>query len=253
MTFHSLYQPVYQGIAEDPFSDKPLVYKRTIQGFTLYSFGEDYDDDGGLHSKWGRGEEGGDQVFWPLEQSQMAQRPSGRERPLARTESPQRRASTYARSAPGPYQMDDEEGGCTSSTKTGMSRNKLKTLHDAARDGDIDQVQLLLSQGANVNEKNRMGWTPLHTAIRNRRLALIEPLIAKGADINAADNRGQTPLMAAIYIGQKDAVELLIAKGADVNLMAGGDNALSLAKKRRNTEIVDYCSSTALKSRAYQT
>jgi N-acetylglutamate synthase-like GNAT family acetyltransferase len=84
-----------------------------------------------------------------------------------------------------------------------------------------------------------MGWTPLHTAIRNRRQALIEPLIAKGADINAADNRGQTPLMSAIYIGQKDTVELLIAKGADVNLMGGSDNALSLAQKRRNTEIVN--------------
>jgi len=249
-------------LPNDPFSDKPLVYKRTIQGFTLYSFGADYDDDGGLHSKWGRGEEGGDQVFWPLEQSQMAQRPSGRERPFARTEGPQRRARdpnfvnhppqelfartegpqrrarTDARSALGPYQTDDEEGGVRARPRQD-EQEQAKTLHDAARDGDIDQLQLLLSKGANVNEKNRMGWTPLHTAIRNSRLALIEPLIAKGADINAADNRGQTPLMAAIYIGQKDAVELLIAKGADVNVMGGSDNALSLAKKRRNTEIVD--------------
>ncbi len=225
-------------LPNDPFSNKPLVYKRTIQGFTLYSFGADYDDDGGLHSKWGRGEEGGDQVFWPLEQSQVAQRRTGRERSFARTESPQRRASTYARSAPGPYQMDDEEGTLPARPRQN-EQERAKTLHDAARDGDIDQVQLLLSKGANVNEKNRMGWTPLHTAIQNRRQALIEPLIAKGADINATNNRGQTPLMAAIYIGQKDAVELLIAKGADVNVMAGGDNALSLAKKRRNTEIVD--------------
>jgi hypothetical protein len=222
----------------DPFSNNPFVYKRTIQGFTLYSFGEDYDDDGGLHSKWGTGDEGGDQVFWPLEQSQMAQRPSGRERPFARTEGPQRRARTDARSAPGPYQMDDEEGGVRARPRQD-EQERTKTLHDAAVDGDIDQVQLLLSRGANVNEKNRMGWTPLHTAVRNRRLALIEPLLAKGADINATDNRGQTPLMAAVYIGQKDAAELLIAKGADINIIAGGDNALSLAKKRRNTEIAD--------------
>ena len=225
-------------LPKDPFSDKPLVYKRTIQSFTLYSFGADYDDDGGLHSKWGLDEEGGDQVFWPLEQSQMAQRQTGRERSFARTEGPQRRARTDARSAPGPYQMDDEQGGVRA--RPGQDeQEQAKTLHDAARDGDIDQVQLLLSRGANVNEKNRMGWTPLHTAIRNRRLALIEPLLAKGADINATDNRGQTPLMAAVYISQKDAVELLIAKGADINIIAGGDNALSLAKKRRNTEIAD--------------
>ncbi len=222
----------------DPFSDKPLVYKRTIQSFTLYSFGADYDDDGGLHSKWGLGDEGGDQVFWPVEQPQMAERQTGRERSFARTESPQRRARTDARSAPGPYQMDDEQGSVRARPRQN-EQEQAKTLHDAARDGDIDQVQLLLSKGANVNEKNRMGWTPLHTAIQNRRQALIEPLIAKGADINATNNRGQTPLLAAVNIGQKDAVELLIAKGADVNVMAGSDNALSLAKKRRNTEIVD--------------
>ncbi len=222
----------------DPFSNKPFVYKRTRDSFTLYSFGADFDDDGGLHSKWGLGEEGGDQVFWPLEQPQIAERPSGRERSFARTEGPQRRATTFARSAAQPYQIDDEEGYVPARPRSNEQK-KAETLHDAARDGDIDQVQLLISKGANVNEQNRMGWTPLHTAIRNLRLALIEPLIAKGADINATDNRGQTPLMAAVYIGQKDTVELLIAKGADVNLMGGSDNALSLAQKRRNTEIVN--------------
>jgi hypothetical protein len=107
-------------------------------------------------------------------------------------------------------------------------------------DGDIDQVNLLISKGADVNSRNRMNWTPLHTAIQNRRQALIEPLIAKGADVNAKNNRGQTPLHIAVNLGQKEVVELLIAKGADVNVMGSrGDNALSLAQKRRNTEIVD--------------
>ena len=51
----------------DPFSDKPLVYRRTEDGFVLYSVGADFDDDGGIHSRWGEGEEGGDQVFWPIQ------------------------------------------------------------------------------------------------------------------------------------------------------------------------------------------
>ncbi len=50
----------------DPYSNNPLVYKQTQESFTLYSFGEDFDDDGGQHSKWGKGEKGGDQVFWPV-------------------------------------------------------------------------------------------------------------------------------------------------------------------------------------------
>jgi hypothetical protein len=115
------------------------------------------------------------------------------------------------------------------------------SLFQAVIKGDVSQVNLLISKGADVNSKNRMGWSPpLHTAIQYRRQALIEPLIAKGADVNAKGNSGQTPLHIAVNTDQKDAVELLIANGADVNVMGSrGDNALALAKKRRNTEIVE--------------
>lgn len=50
----------------DPFSNSTLVYKPTGETFLLYSFGADFDDDGGTPSKWGTGAKGGDQVFWPL-------------------------------------------------------------------------------------------------------------------------------------------------------------------------------------------
>ena len=53
-------------LPKDPFSDKPLVYKRTQKSFMLYSFGADFDDDGGQYSNWGYDENGGDQVFWPV-------------------------------------------------------------------------------------------------------------------------------------------------------------------------------------------
>ena len=226
-------------LPKDPFSDKPLVYKQTRQGFTLYSFGADFDDDGGLHSKWGSGEEGGDQVFWPLEQSQVAARPTGRERPFTRTERPQRRGTTFARSAAQPYLTDDEEEYVPSRPRAGQETTA-RSLHQAVVEGDIDQVNLLISKGADVNMKNRMGWSPLHTAIQNRRQAIVEPLIAKGANVNAKDNRGQTPLHVAVNLGQKEVVELLIAKGADVNVMGSrGDNALSLAQRRGNKEIID--------------
>ena len=58
----------------DPYSDKPLFYRREKDNFTLYSLGADFDDDGGVPSKWGEGEKGGDQVFWPV---QPIQEPKG--------------------------------------------------------------------------------------------------------------------------------------------------------------------------------
>lgn len=51
----------------DPYSGQPLVYKTTGEDFTLYSIGANFTDNGGVPSEWGEGEEGGDQVFWPVE------------------------------------------------------------------------------------------------------------------------------------------------------------------------------------------
>jgi len=54
-------------VPRDSFGAGPLVYRRTEDGFLLYSRGLDFDDDGGTPSKWGQGEQGGDQVFWPID------------------------------------------------------------------------------------------------------------------------------------------------------------------------------------------
>jgi hypothetical protein len=61
----------------DPYSDKPLVYKKTDDSFVLYSFGPDFDDDGGVEnpedSQKRRQEGPGDEVFWPVAESQITQ------------------------------------------------------------------------------------------------------------------------------------------------------------------------------------
>ncbi|MHC4891630.1 MAG: hypothetical protein ACYTEO_19435, partial [Planctomycetota bacterium] len=56
----------------DPFSGRPLIYKRLGDDFMLCSFSLDCDDDSGTRSKWGTGEKGGDQVFWPIKPTEMA-------------------------------------------------------------------------------------------------------------------------------------------------------------------------------------
>jgi hypothetical protein len=57
----------------DPWSDKPLIYRKTESSFTLYSVGLDFKDDGGIPAKspdgkiilWDNNRSGGDTVFWP--------------------------------------------------------------------------------------------------------------------------------------------------------------------------------------------
>jgi hypothetical protein len=55
-------------VPQDPYSDGDLVYRKTEDGFTLYSLGADFDDDGGIENpdnQWGQIKEGGgDRVFW---------------------------------------------------------------------------------------------------------------------------------------------------------------------------------------------
>jgi len=56
----------------DSYSDKPLIYRRTDQGFILYSAGPNFVDDGGVWGTDSRGEprnwlDNGDTIFWPVE------------------------------------------------------------------------------------------------------------------------------------------------------------------------------------------
>jgi hypothetical protein len=58
----------------DPYSDKPLVYRRIGSDFMLYSVGVDFQDNGGKHShNWGFEPQGGDYVFWPVQKTEYTQ------------------------------------------------------------------------------------------------------------------------------------------------------------------------------------
>lgn len=52
----------------DPYSGKPLVYERAGDSFILYSYGQDFHDNGGTSSRNSSAGEG-DHVFWPVERS----------------------------------------------------------------------------------------------------------------------------------------------------------------------------------------
>ena len=54
--------------------------------------------------------------------------------------------------------------------------------------------ELLLSKGANIDEKNNYGSTPLHQAVGDQSLDLVKFLVLKKADINAQDSSSRTPL-----------------------------------------------------------
>jgi len=93
----------------------------------------------------------------------------------------------------------------------------MSELHEAVLEGDLQRVKKLLEQGANVNARNTVGWTPLHLAAEKGYLEVARLLVEKGADVNARDDDGTTPLHFAALWGHLEVARLLVEKGADVD------------------------------------
>ena len=92
------------------------------------------------------------------------------------------------------------------------------TIHSAVGGGDVEAVKEFLAAGADVNVKDKRGFTPLHWASISGHKEAVELLIDNGADVNAMRGGGGTPLSYAASWGHEEIVELLIANGADVNV-----------------------------------
>jgi len=74
-------------------------------------------------------------------------------------------------------------------------QNASEWLHSVNHSTDIEYVKSLISQGADVNAKNKSGWTPLHTAAAYKSNGeVLEYLLVNGADVNATNDFGETPL-----------------------------------------------------------
>ena len=90
-------------------------------------------------------------------------------------------------------------------------------LYLAARDGQVEIAQALITAGADVNAQNNSGYTPLHGATNNGNTEIAQALITAGADVNLADIARWTPLHMAARDGHTEITQALITAGADLN------------------------------------
>ena len=120
------------------------------------------------------------------------------------------------------------------------------SIHDAAKNGEKETVELLLAAEADINSVNTGdsilntgGSTPLHLAAENGHIEVVELLLAKGADIKAVNYAGWAPLHFAVLNGYKEVVELLLAEGADVGaLLKDGKSSLHIAAEKGHIEVI---------------
>ncbi len=87
---------------------------------------------------------------------------------------------------------------------------------DAAMNGDLDEVRLLLSRGEDVNAAHADGMTALHWAAENAHTEMSSLLVSAGANLEAVTRiGGYTPLHLATRKGSRGVALHLLEAGAD--------------------------------------
>ncbi|XP_044026317.1 ankyrin repeat and EF-hand domain-containing protein 1a isoform X2 [Siniperca chuatsi] len=110
----------------------------------------------------------------------------------------------------------------------------------ACSSGNYEVAQYLLSRGADVNVRDQFFWTPLHHAAHAGQVELIELLVEAGATIDARALSGGTPLMRAIESSRPSCVDFLIKAGASVNAENKKEqNCLDIARAFADSRIID--------------
>ena len=112
--------------------------------------------------------------------------------------------------------------------------NGITPLISAIRNGHADMVRLLLEHGADANMDGAFGSTPLNEAIGGyfdadeAKIDMVRLLLEHGADANRTRPLSSPPLTMASAYGNTDIARLLLEHGVDVDLEASPDGATPL-------------------------
>ncbi len=122
-------------------------------------------------------------------------------------------------------------------------QGKLKAkLFRAVKKGAVDQVREVLAAGLHVQTVNGNKWTALHEAARYGHVEIVELLLAAGADPNTRHRQlAYTPLYVATFeAGRASVVRALLQGGAAPSLaMPTGYTPFTNTAKRQDLEAME--------------
>lgn len=112
-------------------------------------------------------------------------------------------------------------------------------LHFAAKSGAVPLVKLLLSKGAELENKNVDGNTPLALAAAMGHADVIAVLLASGANVETTDQKCRTPLHVSSSSAHVAAVEALLDGGANIEATGeDGRTPLHIASSHDHVAVV---------------
>ncbi len=116
------------------------------------------------------------------------------------------------------------------------------TLYRQAIDmGTIEDVKALIQYGFDVNSSNCAKFTPLIVASRRGDLDVVNLLLDNKADINAVTDYNGSALYEALSNGHFQVAKYLVGQGADTTLSTLlGDNAIKVVQRLGWAEFANY-------------
>ncbi|XP_053241448.1 ankyrin repeat domain-containing protein 42 [Podarcis raffonei] len=109
--------------------------------------------------------------------------------------------------------MPDE---CTP-TEAPKKKPRFRSIHDAVRAGNVEQLQEMVKCGTSINEVDPVyNFTPLHWAAHSGSLECFQWLLWNGADKTAVTGRGWTAAHLAAIKGQDACMQSLLLHGVDL-------------------------------------
>lgn len=95
-----------------------------------------------------------------------------------------------------------------------------------------------IAGGADLEAKGCNGWTALHEAARLGQLEAVDVLLKAGADVNCRDEDGLTPLHSAAVWDNEEMASRLLDAGANISSRGNdGKTALEIAEESGSTAV----------------
>lgn len=117
----------------------------------------------------------------------------------------------------------------------------MKPIHAAAKTGNIQALEKLLSLGVDIETEDIEGLTPVFYAVQSKSLAAFNYLRHKGANVKHVEKQGRSLFYWAASLGKIEMLDILIADGVDPNQVTIlGRSALSKSAWNGTVEVLTH-------------